>query len=212
MDFFEISSQTSSDASEVKNGNSRRKYLVAPFEQEEREFYCECQACEYGVKYGWWMPKFFFFGVIFPLFWIANIGIYIGTQLITSHEITHSELQDDELPTLYEQELIRKRSDLEINSISSNENSDSDDTITNPFDDLNTIKSKTRSRSMTDSDSVDLSRFRAVFLRKTAEQIVESHDSTRSHFNTWTLRSIMATIVYGILIALIIIACKKSSH
>lgn len=186
------------------NSTGKIKYLNAPFEQEDISYHCECESCILSKKYISKLPKLFFGGIVLPLFWFVNIALFIYAQCLTSHDVTHSSINEEELPTLYEIELYKKRSMFKKPVTSKY-------IIEDHFDiTSDTTSSKSHYRSPSTSSSIELELHRSKHLRNIAMDIIRSHDTVRKCYTTWTLRSILAIFSYCIAVSLIFVICQYS--
>lgn len=199
--------------------SSNEQYNIAPFEDEAQIRRCECNSCQWGEDHKQLTRKLFFLGFIIPVSWLANIILYSYTQFFLNHEVTSSKLEDNELPTLFmkTQAVERSRVELKTSTIRERDQiylkgtanpeseSESELPIKNPF----MVKNE---NTLVNIDSNDeLFEYRFQFLKEYAQEIVEYHDELRKSHRTWTLRTCVCVVIYGIIIILVYIIVVSSS-
>lgn len=178
-------------------GQSSQKYLVAPFEDEQPYYVCQCPSCEAATRYRYLIPRVFVCGFVFPLIWLCNLIIYTYTQWFLEYEPAHPQIQPDSLPTAFEIELNIKRTHLNVTR-ETFEDIERVNEVTTIFEDNKGLQ----------GSECSLQCHRNQFLRQVASEILDSHERKRAYYKRWTLGTLLAMLTYMVIIALIIIACQ----
>ncbi|CAI4043504.1 Asg7p SKDI_10G0490 [Saccharomyces kudriavzevii IFO 1802] len=199
--------------------NKTRK-LTAPFEDDENPWIkkccCQCKSCKMSVPMQPWLPRFFIFGIVCPIFWLINLLSWWFLQFWQPHELEFQSLQEDEYPGFYECEIITKRSLAplkeevlqEVRTIQELSDSNSEEDHDN-FEDTQLSFPTLNAKQIEDEEEI-LKKYRYAFLKKVAHDVLESHDLLRKNFRDWNLRSLLGLIIDSILIILTVLLCKKT--
>lgn len=181
-----------------KAGTKHERYLIAPFDEETLSYNCECTSCDISGCCKYLLARIFIAGLFIPILWIGNIGLYIYTQCYLSNEPTHSQVPQEELPTMFEVELKLKRTRLHLSSTTMDE-----------LERLNCIEVKSGTQECTPHTSETdnyLERHRNDFLRHMAVEILCSHDTTKAYYNKWLMFTTLAISTYAVATSLIVVA------
>ncbi|CCF58773.1 hypothetical protein KAFR_0F01760 [Kazachstania africana CBS 2517] len=199
--------QRSSSEMDSLSNYSNSKFLIAPFDEETQIFDCHCQSCMRSEQLKKAFFKFFWIGVIIPIFWIINLGLYFYIQWYLRHDVYHPKLNDEEFPTLFQSELKNKRSLVRLK-----DESMEDINSINASDELTIVADPVDSRTVHDNDVAKLKTLRFNFLKEAANQVINSHDKMRKYYRTWTLRSILGLTIDIVIIIFVVLLCTKSSQ
>ncbi|CAI6574768.1 BFH_HP2_G0027910.mRNA.1.CDS.1 [Saccharomyces cerevisiae] len=198
----------------------KTKHLAAPFENDEnpwmKKYCCQCKSCKMSVPIQPWLPRFFVFGILCPVFWLVNLLAWWFLQYWQPHELEFHDLQEDEYPGFYEYEAITKRTVIPLkeevlqeirvmqnfSDSNSEEYYESKDGMPSSFLNVNT--------EQVEDENDTLKKYRYAFLKKVAHDVLESHDLLRKTFRNWNLRSLLGLLIVSILIIFVVLLCKKS--
>ena len=198
----------------------KTKHLAAPFENDEntwmKKYCCQCKSCKMSVPVQPWLPRFFVFGILCPVFWLVNLLAWWFLQYWQPHELEFHDLQEDEYPGFYEYEAITKRTVIPLkeevlqeirvmqnfSDSNSEEYYESKDGMPSSILNVNT--------EQVEDENDTLKKYRYAFLKKVAHDVLESHDLLRKTFRDWNLRSLLGLLIDSILIIFVVLLCKKS--
>lgn len=192
-----MSKKYSIDDEGYKAAAKSEHYLIAPFDEETLSYNCECTSCNISGYCKYLLARIFIAGLFIPIVWVGNIGLYIYTQWYLANEPTHSQISQEDLPSVFEVELKLKRTCIELSSTTMRE-----------LERLNGIEVKSASdecaphKNGTDSY---LERHRNDFLRHMAIEILSSHDTTKAYYDKWMIMTALAISTYAVAIALIVV-------
>lgn len=204
----------------VPSSKNKTRQLVAPFENDEnpwmKKYHCQCKSCKMSVPVQPWLPRFFVFGVLCPIFWLVNLLSWWFLQFWQPHELEFQDLQEDEYPGFYEYEVITKKSVIpikeevlqEIRAMQDFSDSNSEEY----YDSKNSMPSSflNVNAEQVEDEEDTLKKYRYAFLKKVAHDVLESHDLLRKSFRDWNLRSLLGLLVDSILIIFVVLLCKKT--
>ncbi|CAI4034263.1 hypothetical protein SMKI_10G0480 [Saccharomyces mikatae IFO 1815] len=200
---------------------NKTRQLTAPFEDDEnpwmKKYCCQCKSCKMSIPIQPWLPRFFIFGVLCPIFWLVNLSIWWFVQFWQPHELEFHDLQEDEYPGFYECEIIAKRSVMpikeeviqEIHTIQDLSDSNSEDYKNDGENDTPPSFLKLHAEQVENEEDT-LKKYRYEFLKKIAHDVLESHDMLRKSFRNWNLRSLLGLVIDIILVIFIALLCKKT--
>ncbi|QID85959.1 a-specific protein [Saccharomyces pastorianus] len=198
------------------------RQLTAPFEDDEnpwmKKYHCQCKSCQMSASMHPWLPRFFIFGILCPIFWLVNLLGWWYLQFWQPHELEFQNFQEDEYPGFYERDIVKKRSLVhlkkevlqEIRTIQDLSDSNSEEDLNN--DDVYDTQSSSvkADPEQPESDEEALEKYRYAFLKKVAHDILATHDSLRKSFRDWNLRSLLGIVIDSVLILFIALLCKET--
>ncbi|QLG73449.1 hypothetical protein HG535_0E05330 [Zygotorulaspora mrakii] len=185
------------------------KYLVAPFEEEVPVACCECMSCNLSHRYKYVLPWFCIGGFVLPLFWFANLFVYISVQWVPNHEPRCCHLEQYEPPTRYEATADFRRRYFEVDS-----------KTVEYIEQVNGAQDTASEIDYGDSEgSVECINFtqeggpsisdKTLHLTQVAAETLKEHDYMRTLYKRWTGLAVLGTTLYAIAIPLI---AKVSMH
>lgn len=200
------------NSSDFKLSAERGKRLVAPFEIESQNYECQCESCHKIKKRKQHFPKCCILGVICPLLWIYEIVLCFYLQWLVPHEPTHLPIDPDQVPTEYELEKQKKRSEVGIGPLTLQ-----DIQITNqsvkccgqfPYQSSELPEPEVAHRDeMYQEDK--LKKAQLLFLRQIATQIVNYHHQKRLYLWKWIWCCLASMLSYGLVLTVILAATIK---
>lgn len=178
---------------------------------------CECRHCYYISRFKRQIKQSFYLGFLIPVVWLINLSVYLYFQFFMDNEVTHSEIDESELPTLfnrhgYEKEdlQLKDESIQEINEFTTKGKYNSDPGI-RTFSNIDADISCSETLFSVDS-SKELERYRQEYLLDVANNIISSHDNLRKHHITWVLRSLFGVLFYVIVALFIYLLVSHSAR
>ncbi|CAI4044333.1 hypothetical protein SUVZ_10G0370 [Saccharomyces uvarum] len=206
-------------ASSRKN---KTRQLTAPFEDDEnpwmKKYHCQCKSCQMSVPMQPWLPRFFVFGILCPIFWLVNLLSWWYLQFWQPHELEFQNFQEDEYPGFYERDILKKRSLVhlkkevlqEIRIIQDLTDSTSEEDYNNLNVDDTQLSSVKAGAEQPEGDEEALEKYRYAFLKKVASDVLATHDSLRKSFRDWNFRSLLGLIIDSVLILFIALLYKET--
>ncbi|GAV51369.1 hypothetical protein ZYGR_0AD05520 [Zygosaccharomyces rouxii] len=200
--------------SDFKLSIERGKHLIAPFEVESQNYECQCESCHRTEERRPLLPRLCIMGVVCPLLWFYEITLCLYLQWLVPHEPTHPPIDSDQLPTEYELENCKKRTEIGIDPLT--------------LQDIKTtnqpIKSCSRFPYQT-SDSPEpevtyegkicqedqLKRAQFLFVRQIATQVIDTHRQQRSYLQKWFWYCTAAIASYVLVLTVILATTIKGS-
>lgn len=168
---------------------------------------CEYEQCYYISRFKRQIKQSFYLGFIIPMMWLINLSVYVYFQFFIDKEVTHSKIDESELPTLYNNQECEKGDiqlkDIvqEIDELTTKGNSNSRAGI-KKFTNIDGDISSSETLFSVES-SKELEHYRQQYLLDVANNIISSHDSLRKHHSIWALRSLFGVLFY-VIVALFI--------
>lgn len=173
----------------VSSGKNKTRQLTAPFEDDEnpwmKKYHCQCKSCQMSVPMKPWLPRFFVFGILCPIFWLVNLLSWWYLQFWQPHELEFQNFQEDEYPGFYERDILKKRSLVhlkkevlqEIRIIQDLTDSSSEEDYNNDNVDVDGTESSSvkADAEQAEGDEEALEKYRYAFLKKVARDVLATH-------------------------------------
>ncbi|KAG0657865.1 hypothetical protein C6P45_002323 [Maudiozyma exigua] len=192
---------------ELSSGDNLSDMIPLPVMDPVKE--CECQGCYYISRFKYQIKQSFFLGFLLPVMWPINLSAYLYLLFFLDNEVTHSKIDESELPTLFnkqelydktsihlKEEIVQQMDELNIKegyaTISCTDKFSKSDTDNSCSETLITVDS-----------SKGLERYRQEYLLDIANNIISSHDSLRKYHTLWIIRSLFGVLFY-VIVALFI--------
>ncbi|SMN19434.1 similar to Saccharomyces cerevisiae YJL170C ASG7 Protein that regulates signaling from a G protein beta subunit Ste4p and its relocalization within the cell [Maudiozyma saulgeensis] len=187
------------------------------FPRSVKEPLCDCTSCQHIFIHKKKIKHSFFIGFIVPIVWILNIIYYIYSQYILDHEIDTTQIDETELPTLFNKEQQRKKTELQLNDEIFLEREEiflrgmslvpQDQCSSNEKE---PVVSCSETLFSVDSNK-ELAEYRYDYLLQLSNNIISSHDELRKFSRVWALRSWLGIIFYIVVAIFIYLLVSHSS-
>lgn len=174
------------------------KCLVAPFEEELAIYVCECPSCILSNRYKYLLAWFCVGGFLLPLFWIANMFLYVYVQWLPPHEPKHRQLETYELPTEYEAEKRIKRSLFRL-----------DCATVEYMNSINDSQGSQCAEFKNSGPDNPIEQGRLHLLVQVAAEVISNHDTVRTQYKRWLAFVLLGVTFYS---AAIPLAVKASTE